>query len=132
DYVRLLRTLGFGRCVLVQPSVYGTDNRLMCDALSLAASDPGGIEWRGVAVLDDSVADAELERMHGLGVRGVPLNMQHNGGIDFATASKVARRIAPLGWHMQFLVDITRFENLASRLAGLPTDSVIDHMGHFP
>jgi len=132
DYIHLLHTLGFGRCVLVQPSVYGTDNRLMCDALSLASTDPAGIEWRGVAVLDDAVADAELERLHALGVRAVRLNMQHNGGIDFATASKVARRIAPLGWHMQFLVDITRFDNLASRLAALPTDSVIDHMGHFP
>lgn len=132
DYVNLLHTLGFQRAVLVQPSVYGIDNRLMCDVLSTPAHGAEAIEWRGIAVLDTSVTDVELERLDKLGVRGVRLNMLFRGGIDFATASILAGRIAPLGWHLQFLVDISRFEGLASRLATLPVDSVIDHMGHFP
>lgn len=131
DYVRLLRTMGFQRAVLVQPSVYGTDNRLLCDMLELAKTKPWGIEWRGIAVTDASVTESDLETMHRLGVRGIRLNMLFRGGIDFSTVQSLASRIAPLGWHLQFLIDITQFKDLAPRLSSLPVDSVIDHMGHF-
>lgn len=132
DYVHLLDTLGFQRAVLVQPSVYATDNRRMCDALAAATLNNAGIEWRGIAVVDESVTDPELERLDQLGVRGVRLNLLFRGGIGFTTAAALARRIKPLGWHLQFLVDISRFEGLAARLEELPVESVIDHMGHFP
>ena len=46
-------TLGIGHLVLVQPSVYGTDNRLLREALAV---DPG--RHRGVVVLDDAVDEA--------------------------------------------------------------------------
>lgn len=131
SYVRLLRTLGFQRAVLVQPSVYGTDNRLLCDTLRLAKTKPWGIEWRGVAVAGTDITDAELETMHELGVRGIRLNMLFRGGVDFDTVQNLASRIARLGWHLQFLIDITQFKDLAQRLSSLPVDSVIDHMGHF-
>lgn len=135
DYTRLLHHLGFERAVLVQPSVYGTDNRLMMDALQSVQGDDAdlGIGWRGVAVLDDSVTDAELEHMHSLGVRGIRLNLLYQGAdVGYAQAARLAQRIAPLGWHVQFLVNITTFEDFAGRLARLPVDSVIDHFGHFP
>src|SRR5690606_10286360 len=66
-----------------------------------------------------------------IGVRGIRLNMLFRGGIDFAAVQSLASRIAPLGWHLQFLIDITQFEDLAPRISALPVDSVIDHMGHF-
>ncbi|NLO79212.1 MAG: amidohydrolase family protein [Xanthomonadaceae bacterium] len=132
SYVHLLRTLGFQCAVLVQPSVYGTDNSRMVDALAEAQEDPAGIEWRGVAVLGDDVSEAELERLHQLGVRGVRMNLVFRGGIDVATARRVADRIAPLGWHMQFLVDISRFDDFAGFASSLPVQSVVDHMGHMP
>jgi predicted TIM-barrel fold metal-dependent hydrolase len=134
DYARLLHHLGFSRAVLVQPSVYGTDNRLMCDALARAQDgDALGIQWRGIVVIDDTVTDAELERLNGLGVRGVRLNLLFEGAdVGFEQVRRLADRIAPLGWHLQFLIDITTFENFATRLAALPVDSVIDHIGHFP
>lgn len=128
-YRHLLRTLGFSRAVLVQPSVYGTDNRRMLETLSARRLNDD-IEWRGVAVLDESVSDAELERLHALGVRGVRVNLVFPGGVDFAATERLASRIADLGWHVQFLVDVSRFERLGERLGRLPVDSVIDHMGH--
>jgi 2-pyrone-4,6-dicarboxylate lactonase len=131
-YIHLLRILGFERAVLVQPSPYGTDNRRMLDALALAQESPEGIEWRGVAVLDDQVSDQELERLHALGVRGVRMNLVFRAGVDMNTTRRLAERIAPLGWHVQFLVDISRFEGLAQQLAALPVESVVDHMGHMP
>lgn len=132
SYLHLLRTLGFQRAVLVQPSVYGTDNSRMVDALALAQDDPAGIDWRGVAVLDTQTSDAELERLHALGVRGVRMNLVFRGGIDTDTATALAERIAPLGWHLQFLVDISQFDNFAGFASRLPVPSVVDHMGHLP
>ncbi len=68
--------------------------------------------------------------LHALGVRGIRLNMLFRGGVDFSAVRELAARIAPLGWHVQFLIDISRFEDFAQRLSGLPVDCVIDHMGH--
>jgi len=132
-FASLLHHLGFQRAVLVQPSVYGTDNALLVDALRDSASEDLGISWRGVAVVERGVSDRELETLNQLGVRGVRLNLVFKGAaLDFDGVEQLARRIAPLGWHLQFLVDITRFEHFASRLSRLPVPSVVDHMGHFP
>lgn len=135
DYVRLLKQLGFERAVLVQPSVYGTDNRLLADALADAVSRPQGIEFRGIAVLNADVSDAQLQALAALGVCGVRLNLAYvDGGYaeSFARTRRLVERIAPLGWHLQIMTDITVFHDLAELLATLPVDSVIDHIGYFP
>ena len=59
DYRRFQQRIGHRRHVVVQPSTYGTDNRLLVD--SLAAFGPSA---RGVAVVDANVSGAELERLH--------------------------------------------------------------------
>ena len=125
EYMALLETLGLDRGVIVQPSVYGTENRATLDALQ---TEPDRL--RGVAVVDADVPDAELERMHGLGVRGVRLNLLYRGGVGWEAAERLARRIEPLGWHLQFLIDISAVEGLAAKLAALPVPVVVDHMGH--
>ncbi|MCC5808732.1 MAG: amidohydrolase family protein [Ectothiorhodospiraceae bacterium] len=131
-YIALLKQLGFERAVLVQPSVYGTDNRLLHDALESGQREDDGIEWRGIAVLDSEVDDSTLEQLHAVGVRGARINLLFRGGVNFDVADELARRIEPLGWHIQFLVDITTIPDFAKRLSTLPVPSVIDHMGHFP
>lgn len=132
DYLQLLETLGFQRTVLVQPSVYGTDNSRVINALSRAQDDAAGIEWRGIIVTDEQISDAELERLDQLGVRGVRMNLLFRGGIGIATATRLAERIAPLGWHLQFLVDISQFDDFAGFASALPVPAVVDHMGHMP
>ncbi len=125
EYMALLDTLGLDRGVIVQPSVYGTDNRATLDALRAA---PGRL--RGVAVVDADVPDAELDEMHRLGVRGVRFNLLYRGGVAYEAAERLARRIGPMGWHIQFLIDISAVEGFASMLAALPVPVVIDHIGH--
>src|SRR5688500_20355382 len=71
DYARMLRAIGCERAVLVQPSVYGTDNRAMLDAMR-----SGVFAFRGVAVVDASIGDHELEDMHADGVRGVDMHLE--------------------------------------------------------
>lgn len=130
-YRRMLRTLGFQRAVLVQPSVYGTDNRLMLDTLARQSPDDA-LEWRGVAVVNAAISNAELRHMDRLGVRGIRINLVFPGGVSFDDIEALSRRIAELNWHVQFLLDVSRFEDLACKLGRLPTPVVIDHMGHLP
>ena len=77
-----LARMGLAHAVIVQPSFYGTDNRLLVD--SLLALDGAA---RGVAVLDARVDDAELVRLHDAGVRGVRINLESTGGSDPAAVS---------------------------------------------
>lgn len=130
-YRQMLQMMGFDRAVLVQPSVYGLDNSRLLNMLANVQSSDD-IEWRGIAVVSDAVTDDELEFMHALGVRGIRINLVFPGGITFTDVQHLARRVSGLGWHIQFLVDVSNFTYLADRLSALPVDCVIDHMGHIP
>lgn len=127
DYLRMLRTLGIERAVLVQPSVYMTDNSALLDALRET-----DFPLRGVAVVTDNVTDRELQAMHALGVRGLRLNLRFEAGVPPETAPRLAARIAPLGWHLQFRINPGDFVNVEPMLERLPVDIVIDHMGQVP
>lgn len=127
DYVRMLRTLGISRGVLVQPSVYMTDNSLILDALAEKQ-----FPLRAVVVCGTDVADAELERMHALGVRGVRLNLRHAAGVSGDIAPRMAERIKPFGWHLQFRINPAEFVTVGPMIESLPVDTVIDHMGQIP
>jgi len=127
QYLEMLRAMGMQRGVLVQPSIYGTDNRYMLDVLQKHQD-----QLRGVAVINQHIGDEELAQMHALGVRGVRINVLFRGGVDLDLMEQLANRIADLGWHLQFLIDIRLLGDLEDRMARLPCPIVIDHLGHFP
>lgn len=127
QYEKVQRTLGLDRGVIVQPSVYGYDNRIVLDALR-----QGGDRYRGVVVISAQTSEEELWKMHALGVRGVRINLLYKSGVEVSDVTSLAYRIAPLGWHLQLLVDISEFADLYETLAYLPVEVVIDHMGHMP
>lgn len=124
-YLAMLDALGIQRGVLVQPSIYGTDNRYMREVLARHTD-----RLRGVAVIDAQVSTAELEQMHTEGVRGVRINALFRGGVALDSMEQIAARIAPFGWHMQFLIDVTHGVELLPRIARLGCEVVIDHMGY--
>ena len=74
DYRALQKRIGTTRNVIVQPSTYGIDNRPTLDAL--AAMGPTA---RAVVVVNDTVTDAELQRMHAMGARGIRFNLAQAG-----------------------------------------------------
>jgi len=122
-YVRMLRTLGCERGVLVQPSVYGTDNRLIVEALQSRSFD-----LRAVAVVAADVSDRELETLHELGFRGIRINTASaTPGLRLEDAPRLAERIRPLGWHLQFYLDLRVMPQIEQTLAALDIDIVIDH-----
>ncbi len=126
-YLRMLGALGFEHGVIVQPSVYGADNRCTRDAVVAA-----GGKWRGVAVVEPGVSDSLLAELHAVGFRGVRFNLLFKGGLQLDALERIARSIQPLGWHVQLLLDGRDLPELAGRLRRLPVDFVVDHMGHMP
>ena len=129
-YWGMLGALGITRAVLVQPSVYGTDNRAMLDAMAGEKR-----RMRGVAVVEETIADAELARMHESGVRGIRFNIvdvkpEEKGKLPIETVRRMAERVKPLGWHIQFLMHVDEFPELDRMFAGFPVDIVIDHYGY--
>ena len=123
-YRHMLATVGLARAVLVQPTVYGTDN-----AVHLAAMAEAGPGFRMVAVVDAGVTDDELARMNAAGVRGLRLNAITPGGIGLEPLETLAARVAPLGWHIQLYIGQDAIAGNESRLAALPVPVVFDHMG---
>lgn len=128
-YRHMLATLGVERAVLVQPSVYGTDNRALLDALAEA-----GPAFRGVAVVDDSVGEADLERMHAAGVRGVRCNIvdiaQDKGKLPLALLQRLGQRIRRFGWHVELLMHADEFPDMDRAFADFPVDIVLGHLGY--
>jgi predicted TIM-barrel fold metal-dependent hydrolase len=124
-YLRVAEALGIERMVVVQPSIYGTDNAVTLDAISQF----GPQRARGVAVIDDSFDEAALKRLHDRGIRGVRFNMVSGNGTPEDQLEALARRIEPLGWHVQIYADGAKMLEIGPLLATLPVEVVIDHCG---
>ncbi|HEY0121125.1 MAG TPA: amidohydrolase family protein [Rhizobium sp.] len=127
QYETLAATLGFARAVIIQPSVYGLDNRR-----TLSFLRESRIPARAVLVLDPDISDKELEALHESGVRGVRVNLVFAAGLALEAANTLADKIRGLGWHLQFLADVSRIENLKELVRGLNIPVVFDHLGHVP
>lgn len=119
---------GVERLVLTQPSVYGTDNRAMLDAI---AQYPDRI--RGVIAVGPEVTDKELEDFHAQGIRGIRVNLVDKGGMPFASTAEFCRfaeRLKPFGWHLELLIHVHEFPDLRETLGKLPVDISVGHLGY--
>jgi predicted TIM-barrel fold metal-dependent hydrolase len=132
SYQLLLRMLGVDRAVLVQPSVYGTDNRAMLAALK---SNPQ--QFRGVAVISSNpneISDQELADLHAAGVRGLRCNIvdiaDQSAGLPIEQLRNLANRIQSLGWHLELLMHVNEYPNLAKTFEDFPVDLVFGHFGY--
>jgi 2-pyrone-4,6-dicarboxylate lactonase len=129
DYRALLDLLGIERAVLVQPSVYGTDNTAMLSALAAARTG-----LRAVAVVKEDISASELDALHRAGVRGLRFNVvdrrEARNVVPAEALRAMARRIAPLGWHLELLVNLDQAAGFATALADMPAPIVIGHMGY--
>jgi predicted TIM-barrel fold metal-dependent hydrolase len=128
QYNAMASALGLQRVVFVQPSAYGTDNSCMIDALRARSGTT-----RGIAVINSTTSESQLDEMAALGVKGVRLNLVSNGIPDPEGAAHVLRdaaaRIAPRGWHVQIFVPGTLLQAIAPIIPTLSVPVVIDHMG---
>jgi D-galactarolactone isomerase len=126
EYLKVRHRLGLSRCVIVQPSGYGTNNRCTLEAIAAM-----GESARGIAVVNESVSDQELQRLNRAGIRGLRFHMLPGGIIPWESLPPLAARIAPLGWHAQVQLDGRLLPERQPMLASLPCTIVIDHVGKF-
>jgi D-galactarolactone isomerase len=126
NYRGLMDRLGIARCVVVQPSAYGADNR--CTMAAVAAL---GDRARGVVVVAPDVSDGELERLTRAGAVGIRFFMLPGGVLPWEALPELAARVHEFGWHVQLQLDGREIEQHLSVLRGLPCDLVIDHTGKF-
>jgi predicted TIM-barrel fold metal-dependent hydrolase len=130
DYLAMLRTLGVERAVIIQPSAYGTDN-----TVTLKALETPDFDLRGVAVVDRAtITDAELARMNDAGIQGVRINLvdvaDPSAALPLDSVRDLADRIAPFGWHVEFLMHVDDRPDLDTVFADFPTDIVFGHLGY--
>ena len=126
DYRALQARLGLKRVVVVQPSVYGTDNRCTLDATRALGPDA-----RCIVAVPPETGEADLAALHEQGARGVRFHMVGEGPLTWDDLEPVAVRIAPQGWHVQVQMPGHGLPEVAARLKALPVPVVIDHIGRF-
>src|SRR5262249_27567275 len=92
-HLAMLDALGLERGIVVQPSIFGTDNAAVVDAIAQAPQ-----RLRGVAVVDPAITDNALQALHAQGIRGVRFNVMLGGGGGLKAMTELAPRLASLGW----------------------------------
>src|SRR5438552_1206219 len=87
ELLALQQFLHLDRVVIVQPSVYGTDNSATLDGMHRLGRERA----RGVAVIDEKTPANALDEMAQAGIRGVRVNLETAGVVDpAASAQKLA------------------------------------------
>jgi predicted TIM-barrel fold metal-dependent hydrolase len=122
----LHRALHMDRVIVVQTTVYGTDNAGVLDAMKQL-----GPRARGVAVIDDKAPDSALDEMDRAGIRGIRLNLETSGQTDPAVGRQrfqaAVERIKNRKWHIQIYTRLSVIEGIKDQVAAAPMPVVFDH-----
>jgi 2-pyrone-4,6-dicarboxylate lactonase len=117
--------LGFDKNVIVQATCHDTDNRALVDAM---VNSNG--KAKGIAFVDESFTDDQLKELDRAGCKGVRFNFIKRlvDSTPKDVMQRIAKRIAPLGWHTVIYFEHADLDEMADFLIGLPTVLVFDHM----
>ncbi len=127
EYQLLATALGLPRAVFVQAKPFGLDNTCLLDAIGRFGLDHA----RGIAVVNSSVSDAELERLHAGGVRGLRFSVWNaqNAVVSLDDCLPLSERIKHLGWNIQLHMGSSQIIQQEDMIRKLNCQVVIDHMG---
>jgi predicted TIM-barrel fold metal-dependent hydrolase len=133
DLKHLHAVLGIDRVVFTQPSVYGTDNSAILDGMSALNRETPN-RARCVVAIGMNTTDKELAALDAAGGRGVRLNTDNEGGmpIRLSQIHELAARIAPIGWHIEFLFPGKDIVELLPVLTVLKVPISIAHFAYQP
>lgn len=124
----LHNALHIDRVVIVQPTVYGTDNSCTLDAIKQLGSAA-----RGIAVIDDETPDSALDAMGRAGICGIRVNLETLGQTDPALARErfqnATRHLRRRDWHLEVYTRLSVVEAIAGDLAAVSEPVVFDHFG---
>lgn len=128
ELLALHRALHISRVVIVQPSVYGTDNACTLDAMKQYGS-----RARGIAVLPGAVPSATLDSMERAGIRGVRINLGTAGNTNVADARRrfksAIEQLQGRKWHVQVYAALPVVAGLSDLVLASPVPVVFDHFG---
>lgn len=128
EMAALHKALGIRRVVIVTPSVYGTDN-----SATLFGMKARGNDARGVAVIDDTTLDTDLDVMEKAGIRGIRINLA-TSGVNDPTIGKqrlqaAIARMTARGWHIQMFTNLPLVSAIKDIVMSAPMPLVFDHFG---
>jgi len=125
-YHQIMTHLGISRGVVIQPMAHGHDNSVTLDAI--ARSDG---RLMGVAKVDDSFTEKDLDALHEGGIRGVRFNMitEIGGTGNLGLIDGVVDRIKDRGWSLTIHAKPDGVIANAAWLAAMPVPTIIDHYG---
>lgn len=122
-YWNVLGITGLARAVVVQPTAHGVDNRVTLDAMA-RSSQP----MRGIANIDETTTDAQLEELVAGGVVGARFSlMGDREGSPEQIAAQVPRMKAR-DWILDLHVDPDDFIQHERFIRDLPLVTLIDHI----
>jgi 2-pyrone-4,6-dicarboxylate lactonase len=133
DLRHLHATLGIERVVFTQPSVYGTDNSAILNAMAALNAERAN-RARAVVAITLAITDDELAALDAAGVRGVRLNTDNKGGmpIEMDEIPTLVARIRPFGWHVEFLFPGKDIVELMPVFRSLTVPMSIAHFAYQP
>ena len=124
--LRMHKTLGIERGIIVQATTYGADHDVVLDALKIAG--PGYRACANALVLLER-DDAYIDKLHNAGVRGARFNRQGLGvsltDLDF---QRCIARVKELGWYVKFQPEATGIARQLPLMESLDIPVMIDHM----
>ncbi len=118
--------LGFSRNVLVQATCHGVDNSATLDAIANSND-----KAKGIASVNSTVTDAELEALNAGGVMGVRFNFVQRlvDPLPFDVLAGLVKRINRFGWHIVIYFESADLPELYDFISSIKTKVIIDHMG---
>jgi predicted TIM-barrel fold metal-dependent hydrolase len=128
ELLAIHRVLHISRVVIVQPSVYGTDNSCTLDAMKRYGSAA-----RGIAVLPSAIRSTALDNMERAGIRGVRINLGTAGDTNLDNArhrlKSAIQQIQGRNWHVQVYAALSVIAGLSDIVLASPVPVVFDHFG---
>ena len=127
QYLSVLDAHGISHGVLTAPSFYGSDNRLLLDAL-----DRGGGRLRGTVIVDPGIARESLAAMGERGVVGIRLNWVRRSSLPDAAGADYQRLFAivrELDWHVEIYLEGPILAGILPIVRASGVNVVVDHFG---
>jgi predicted TIM-barrel fold metal-dependent hydrolase len=126
DFLTHLTDHNISHGVLVQPSFLGTDNRFMVQALRQYPQ-----QLKGIAVVDPTIGDLELDELDAAGVVGIRLNLIKKTLEDYTSPlwqtflSKLAKR----KWVVEIQREIDDLTRFLPAILESGVEVIVDHFG---
>lgn len=126
EYQQVMAWLGIERVVVTQGNAHQLNNANLLAVLAEISSFA-----RGVAVIDESSTDRELEKLANQGICGARIMDLPGGAVGLDKLEMVDRKASSMDWMMAVQFDGSDIDKHFARLGAIQSRWVFDHHGKF-